>query len=119
MGQMTHRRMAWTACVVTISALGLSGILAEGCGGDDSTNPTTGGGSGGSAGKGGSTSAGGGGAGRNCAGPGGSGASAGAGGSARGDSGMDAPIDAQAACAATINTGSTCSDKCICDNCAT
>jgi len=33
--------------------------------------------------------------------------------------GMDAPIDAQAACSASINSGSACSDKCICDNCAT
>jgi hypothetical protein len=31
---------------------------------------------------------------------------------------MDAPIDAQAACIGAINSGSACSDKCICDNCA-
>jgi hypothetical protein len=99
--------MAWAACVVSITALGLSGILAEGCGGDDNAPGTggtagTGGSGGGTGGKGGSTNTGGGGT----TGGGGSGGA------------MDAGIDAQAVCSAAINSGSMCADKCICDNCA-
>jgi len=115
---MKHRRTAWAACVVAIATLGLSGILAEGCGGDDSSGGPTG--SAGTAGSGGS-----GGSGGSATGGGGAGGSkAGSAGSAgtKGDSGpSDAPTDAdyQAICRASgADSGNACLDKCICDECS-
>ncbi len=108
---MKHRRMAWTACVVAITTLGLSGILAEGCGGDDNAPPGGTAGSGGSAGSAGSSNTGGGGSGGSSAG------TASTGGSAGGS--MDSGIDARAFCSAAIMTGSDCVNACICDVCPT
>ena len=34
------KRMAWTACVLVVSSLGISGMLAGGCGGDDEAPAT-------------------------------------------------------------------------------
>ena len=84
---MKHRRMAWTACVVLVSGLGISGLLAGGCGGDD-TAPAGTAGAGGSAGS--TTTA----AGGNNAGTAGTGGgSTGGGGTATTkDSGSDAPV---------------------------
>jgi hypothetical protein len=105
--------MAWVACVASVTLLGLSGILAEGCGDDDTTPPpgTAGsGGGGGTGGKASTTNTGGGGS---TGGGGTSGGTAGTGGN------MDAGIDAQAVCNSAIMSGSACTDKCICDSCAT
>jgi hypothetical protein len=99
-GHMKHRRMAWAAGVVAISTLGLTGIFAEGCGGDDTATP----GSGGSAGSGGQAGT---------AGTGGTGG-------AKADAGKDAQPDVnyQALCSGGVDSGSSCGDMCICTNCA-
>jgi hypothetical protein len=123
---MKHRRTAWTACIVAITSLGLGGIIAEGCGGDDSSgSPTGAAGSGGSTststtGTGGSTTT------TGTGGTGGSGGTStgtgGTGGSTSKDSGSDAPADGPdygALCrGAAPDSGDSCSDKCICDQCA-
>src|ERR1700704_1277391 len=114
---MKHRRMAWTACVVGITTLGLSGVLSQGCGGDDtSAGPTGTAGSGGSAGGG----SGGKGTGGGTAGVGTAGGGAGGGaGGAKVDGGQsDAPDSSQAMCAAGADSGSSCVDTCVCTNCA-
>lgn len=90
------RRTAWTACIVVVSSLGIAGMLAGGCGGDD-TAPADNTGAGGTAGT--SSGAAGTSSGTSgTAGTGGStGGSAGTAGSAAGsagttDSGSDAPV---------------------------
>src|SRR5260221_9555286 len=47
---MKHRRTALTACFVVVSGLGIAGMMAGGCGGDD-TAPAAAAGAGGTAGK--------------------------------------------------------------------
>jgi hypothetical protein len=126
------RRTAWTACIVAITSLGLGGIIAEGCGGDDSSGSPTGaagsGGSTGTTGTGGSTTSGSGGT-TTTSGSGGTGGSGGTstgtggtGGSTSKDSGSDAPADGPdygALCRDNVpDSGNSCTDKCICDQCA-
>jgi len=100
------KRMAWTACVLVVSSLGISAMLAGGCGGDDTAPPPGTGGSGGSAGSGASGSKAG------SAGTGGGASGAGGGGSGTAvttDSGSDAP----AACM-PAKTTPTAMEKAIC-----
>jgi hypothetical protein len=107
---MEHRRMAWAACLVAISTLGLSGIFSQGCGGDDSAPPVGTAGSGGTGGSsGGSAGTGGGGTG---------GTTAGTAGKAAGDSGMP-DVDYKPICRMnTPDSGNACLDSCICDQCS-
>ena len=110
--------MAWVACVIGITALGLSGIAAEGCGGDDNAAPGTTG-SGGSGGGTGGQSAGG--AGGGTAGGGTAGTGGGNGGAKADGGGSDAPDGSQAQCTAILaaaDSGATCVDNCVCANCA-
>src|SRR5262245_49974734 len=109
---MKHRRTAWAACIVGITTLGLSGIVAEGCGGDDNANPTTttGGGGGAGGGTGGASTGGGG--------TGGTGGSGGGTGGAKADAGPDASQATCTAILAAADSGATCVDACVCANCA-
>ena len=90
----------WSACVVIIASLGVSGIVASGCGDDDDTPPGAGG-TGGSAGSSGA------------AGKGGSGG--------KGGSTMDAmTLDvSNAQCRMAVDSGTACADMCFCTTCPT
>jgi hypothetical protein len=107
---MEYRRTALVACMFAVTGLGISGIIAGGCGGDDTSGTP---GTGGSAGSGvGSTGGGKGGSG----GTAGSGGSAGNGGSVPADARPD--VDFKAICLGSTDSGSSCLNTCLCDNCA-
>jgi len=109
---MKHRRITWAACIVGMTALGLSGIVAEGCGGDDNAAPGGTAGSGGAGGGTGGASTGGGGTG---------GTGGGTGGVKADGGGSDAPDASRATCTAILaaaDSGATCVDACVCANCA-
>jgi len=102
---MDYRRTAFVTCILALSGLGISGALAEGCGGDDTAAPATTGGTAGAGGAGGTAGSG--------------GSSAGSGG--RADSGsVDArpDVDYKAICNGGADSGSACFNGCLCDNCA-
>lgn len=95
----------WSACAVILMSLGLSGVVASGCG-DDDDNPTGAGGMGGTAGRGGSDAG---------AGKGGSGGKGGTGGST-----SDAPTDVSPTqCRTRTDSGLVCTDECFCNTCPT
>src|SRR5688500_243247 len=92
----------WSACAVIMASLGMSGIVATGCGDDDDTPPGTGG-SGGTAGRDGGA---------------GKAGSGGTGGGKGGAGGAEAGVDVTTAqCRMGVDSGMVCTDLCFCTSC--